>query len=92
MSKKQSIEEIYQQNRNWIYGSFLKKVGHIETAEDLSQTLWLKFFQNYENLNLKHEKVLRTYLRSMVLHAIADYYRSLQRSADLMQELENLLA
>ena len=46
MSKKQNMEEIYLENRYWVYGSFLRKTGEIETAEDLSQTLWLRFFQN----------------------------------------------
>lgn len=91
MSKKQSMEEIYLENRYWVYGSFLRKTGEIETAEDLSQTLWLRFFQNYENLNLPNEKVVRAYLRSMILHAIADYRRSTQKAEDLMKELENLL-
>lgn len=61
MRKKQSMEEIYLENRHWVYGSFLRKTGEIETAEDLSQTLWLRFFQNYENLNLPNEKVVRAY-------------------------------
>ena len=91
MSKKQSMEVIYLENRYWVYGSFLRKTGEIETAEDLSQTFWLRFFQNYENLNLPNEKVVRAYLRSMILHAIADYRRSTQKAEDLMKELENLL-
>ena len=91
MSKKQSMEEIYLENRYWVYGSFLRKMGAVETAEDLSQTLWLRFFQNYENLNLPNEKVVRAYLRSMILHAEADYRRSTQKAEDLMKELENLL-
>ena len=91
MSKKQSMEEIYLENRHWVYGSFLRKTGEIETAEDLSQTLWLRFFQNYENLNLPNEKVVRAYLRSMILHAEADYRRSTQKAEDLMKELKNLL-
>ena len=91
MSKKQNMEEIYLENRYWVYGSFLRKTGEIETAEDLSQTLWLRFFQNYENLNLPNEKVVRAYLRSMILHAIADYRRSTQKAEDLMKELKNLL-
>ncbi len=91
MSKKQSMEEIYRENRHWVYGSFFRKIGAIENAEDLSQTLWLHFFQNYENLNLVNEKVVRAYLRSMILHAVADYYRSIQKAEDLMKELENLL-
>ena len=91
MRKKQSMEEIYLENRHWVYGSFLRKTGEIETAEDLSQTLWLRFFQNYENLNLPNEKVVRAYLRSMILHAEADYRRSTQKAEDLMKELENLL-
>ena len=80
MRKKQSMEEIYLENRHWVYGSFLRKTGEIETAEDLSQTLWLRFFQNYENLNLPNEKVVRAYLRSMILHAAADYWRSTQKA------------
>ena len=91
MSKKQSMEEIYYKNRYWVYGSFLRKTGAVEVAEDLSQTLWLHFFQNYENLNLPNEKVVRAYLRSMILHVIADYRRSTQKAEDLMKELENLL-
>ena len=91
MRKKQSMEEIYLENRHWVYGSFLRKTGEIETAEDLSQTLWLRFFQNYENLNLPNEKVVRAYLRSMILHAAADYWRSTHKAEDLMKELENLL-
>ena len=91
MSKKQSMEEIYLENRHWVYGSFLRKTEAVETAEDLSQTLWLRFFQNYENLNLPNEKVVRVYLRSMLLHAAADYWRSTQKAEDLMKELENLL-
>ena len=91
MRKKQSMEEIYLENRPWVYGSFLRKTGEIETEEDLSQTLWLRFFQNYENLNLPNEKVVRVYLRSMILHAAADYWRSKQKAEDLMKELENLL-
>ena len=91
MRKKQSMEEIYLENRHWVYGSFLRKTGEIETAEDLSQTLWLRFFQNYENLNLPNEKVVRAYLRSMILHAEADYRRSTQKAEDLMKELKNLL-
>lgn len=91
MSKKQSMEEIYLKNRNWVYGSFLRKTEAVETAEDLSQTLWLHFFQNYENLHLANEKVVRAYLRSMILHAVADYWRSMQKAEDLMRELENLL-
>lgn len=91
MSKKQSMEEIYLENRHWVYGSFLRKTEAVEIAEDLSQTLWLHFFQTYENLNLANEKVVRVYLRSMILHAAADYWRSMQKSEDLMRELENLL-
>ena len=91
MSKKQSMEEIYLENRHWVYGSFLRKTGAVEIAEDLSQTLWLRFFQNYENLNLANEKVVRAYLRSMILHAVADYWRSMQKAEDLMRELEILL-
>ena len=91
MSKKQSREEISLENRYWVYGNFLRKTGAVETAEDLSQTLWLRFFQNYENLNLPNEKVVRAYLRSMILHAAADYWRSTQKAEDLMKELENLL-
>ena len=67
MSKKQSMEEIYHKNRYWVYGSFLRKTEAVEIAEDLSQTLWLHFFQNYENLHLANEKVVRVYLRSMIL-------------------------
>ena len=85
------MEEIYLENRYWVYGSFLRKTGAVEIAEDLSQTLWLHFFQNYENLNLPNEKVVRAYLRSMILHAVADYWRSMQKAEDLMRELENLL-
>ena len=85
------MEEIYLENRHWVYGSFLRKTEAVEIAEDLSQTLWLHFFQNYENLNLANEKVVRVYLRSMILHAAADYWRSMQKSEDLMRELENLL-
>ncbi|MDO5303861.1 MAG: sigma-70 family RNA polymerase sigma factor [Clostridia bacterium] len=88
MKMKQSIEEIYRENRYWVYGSFFKKTGSAETAEDLSQTLWLHFFQNYENLNFVNEKVMRAYLRSMILHAVADYWRSIQKADDLMKELE----
>ena len=91
MSKKQNMEEIYLENRSWVYGSFLRKTGAVEIAEDLSQTLWLHFFQNYENLNLPNEKVVRAYLRSMILHAVADYWRSMQKAEDLMRELEILL-
>lgn len=91
MSKKQNMEEIYLENRYWVYGSFLRKTGAVEIAEDLSQTLWLHFFQNYENLNLPNEKVVRAYLRSMILHAVADYWRSMQKAEDLMRELEILL-
>lgn len=91
MSKKQNMEEIYLENRYWVYGSFLRKTGAVEIAEDLSQTLWLHFFQNYEKLNLPNEKVVRAYLRSMILHAVADYWRSMQKAEDLMRELEILL-
>ena len=89
--KMQNMEEIYLENRYWVYGSFLRKTGAVEIAEDLSQTLWLHFFQNYENLNLPNEKVVRAYLRSMILHAVADYWRSMQKAEDLMRELEILL-
>ena len=87
MSKKQNMEEIYLENRYWVYGSFLRKTGAVEIAEDLSQTL----FQNYENVNLPNEKVVGAYLRSMILHAVADYWRSMQKAEDLMRELEILL-
>ena len=33
MSKKQSMEEIYHENRYWVYGSFLRKTGAVEIAE-----------------------------------------------------------
>ena len=34
---------------------------------------------------------MRAYLRSMILHAVADYWRSMQKAEDLMRELEILL-
>ena len=33
MSKKQSMEEIYHENRYWVYGSFLRKTEAVEIAE-----------------------------------------------------------
>ena len=35
MSKKQSMEEIYLENRYWVYGSFLRKMGAVETGRGL---------------------------------------------------------
>ena len=39
MSKKQNMEEIYLENRYWVYGSFLRKTGAVEIAEDLAAFL-----------------------------------------------------
>ena len=33
MHKKQSMEEIYLENRHWVYGSFLRKTEAVETND-----------------------------------------------------------
>lgn len=87
----QNIAELYESNRLWVYGFFRKKLNSIEVAEDLAQTLWLKFFQIYESVQLKDDKAVKAYLRSMAEHLTADYFRGQQKSKELMQELFNLL-
>lgn len=87
----QNITAIYQENRYWVYGYFLKNLKQVEIAEDLTQTLWLKFFQVYETLDFRDEKALKAYLRSMANHLVSDYFRTLQKSEKLIQELSELI-
>lgn len=87
----QSVTAIYEENRHWVYGYFIKKLNQVEIAEDLTQTLWLKFFQVCETVNFKNEKALKAYLRSMANHLVSDYFRTLQKSEKLIQELSELI-
>lgn len=87
----QSVTAIYEENRHWVYGYFIKKLKQAEIAEDLTQTLWLKFFQVYESVSFRDEKVLKAYLRSMANHLLSDYFRTLQKSEKLIQELSELI-
>lgn len=87
----QSVTAIYKENRYWVYGYFIKKLNQAEVAEDLTQTLWLKFFQVYETVKLKDDKTIKAYLRSMANHLLSDYFRTLQKSEKLIRELSELI-
>ena len=55
MSKKQSMEEIYLENRYWVYGSFLRKTGEIDGRGFIADALaaFLSKLREFESAKRK---------------------------------------
>lgn len=89
--KHQDVAILYERNRVWVLGYFIKNTQDEELAADLSQTLWLKVFQLYETLEFTDEKAVRGYLSKMAYSILAEHYREYKRSEEIFVELSKLI-
>lgn len=71
---KERFEAVYNKTYDYINRFLLTKVSSRETAEDILQSVYLKFYDKLQSgstiLDAKH------YLLRMAKHAVADYYKN----------------
>ena len=50
---KAAFDAIYEKNMNSVYHAALRYSGNHHAAEDITQTVFLKFYKNMDHVNLK---------------------------------------
>ncbi len=86
--KDKKMEEIYLRNHRKIYDFLYKYTNNGDTAMELMQDTFLKFFENYRYLNLSEEKT------TMLLYSIArntsiNFAKKFSTKKEIPSDLDN---
>lgn len=90
-----SMEDLYTDNRKFVFVVALDYTTDINLAEEIVQHTWLKVFENEKKFRNKEKGEVKNYLRIMVRNLSFDYYkkskRELQGNAEFfyIQKTEN---
>ena len=68
-------EQLYEAYREKVSAYVLGKVGHIQDAEDLISTVFLKIYQNTDRFDPSRAK-LSTWIYSITRNTVIDYFRT----------------
>ena len=66
-----------------IYYFILKRVGHRETAEDLTASIFLKAFSNLKKFKVEHSYSFCAWLYRIATNSLTDYYRRQSRKTEI---------
>lgn len=83
-----AFSELYDRYFQKIYRFIYYRVGHKETAEDITEDVFVKAFQSLHGL--KQDIVFEGWLYQIARNKVIDYYRSKKVSVSI-DELENTL-
>lgn len=68
-------EQLYEAYRERVSAYVFGKVGHIQDAEDLISTVFLKIYQNTDRFDPSRAK-LSTWIYSITRNTVIDYFRT----------------
>jgi RNA polymerase sigma-70 factor (ECF subfamily) len=71
----QAFSELYELYLDPIYGFVLKRVGHVQTAEDLTSDIFHKVFLHLESFN-PTKASFRTWIYQIATNRMIDYWRT----------------
>ncbi|HEX3095508.1 MAG TPA: sigma-70 family RNA polymerase sigma factor [Patescibacteria group bacterium] len=83
-----ALADVYNHYFERVYRFIFYRVTHKETAEDLTEEVFVKLFRNLRNLE-KHE-AFEGWLFQIARNRVIDYYRS-KKSVVPLEEVENTL-
>ncbi len=75
-----SMEELYTDNRKFVFVVALDYTTDINLAEEIVQHTWLKVFENEKKFRNKEKDEVKNYLRIMVRNLSFDYYKKSKES------------
>ena len=90
-----SMEELYTDNRKFVFVVALDYTTDINLAEEIVQHTWLKVFENEKKFRNKEKDEVKNYLRIMVRNLSFDYYKKSKRELQgneeffYIQKIEN---
>lgn len=88
---EQAFEKLYELYFAPLHRYILIRVGDVEDADDLSQTVFIKFHKNLANWQDKGYQP-SAYLYSIARSVIADYFRTKSRKGQKLNNSEDILA
>jgi len=71
--KKQKLQQILAQKKDWLFRFAYMRIGNREDAEDVIQDVFLKFFQAIDKLD--HVEEMDKYLTRSISNSCKDYLR-----------------
>lgn len=71
--KKQKLQQILAQKKDWLFRFAYMRLGNREDAEDVIQDVFLKFFQIIDKLD--HVEEMEKYLSRSISNACKDFLR-----------------
>ena len=86
--QSKALSELYDHFFEKIYRFIYYRVGHKETAEDLTEDIFVKAFGSLKNL--KSDAVFESWLYQIARNKVIDYYRSKKLLVPI-DEIENTL-
>ena len=81
-----SMEELYTDNREFVFVVALDYTTDINLAEEIVQHTWLKVFENEKKFRNKEKDEVKNYLRIMVRNLSFDYYKKSKRELQVNEE------
>ena len=69
-----AFNELYQRYWKYIYTIAYKKLGDKDDAADLTQNVFMEFYDKREQLNIRIP--LKNYLRTAILYKLSNYFRT----------------
>lgn len=81
-----SMEELYTDNRKFVFVVALDYTTDINLAEEIVQHTWLKVFENEKKFRNKEKDEVKNYLRIMVRNLSFDYYKKSKRELQVNEE------
>ena len=83
---RERFEQVYNKTYDYINRFLLCKISSRETAEDILQSVYLKFYDKLKSdaviLDAKH------YLLRIAKHAVADYYKSRRMDESIEEHID----
>jgi RNA polymerase sigma-70 factor (ECF subfamily) len=76
-NKINELESIIEEYQNQLFSFAFFRVGSYDTAQDIVQDVFLKFFQNKKTLS--SVKNVKTYLLKSISNACVDYIKKIRK-------------
>lgn len=86
--KEEALTQLYNHYHTRVYNFIYYRVSHKESAEDLTEEVFIKIFRNLPNL--QQMGAFEGWLFQIARNLVIDYYRSKKNNVPL-EEIENTL-
>ena len=83
--KKETFNKLAITHRNYVYRIALKYLRSREDAEDLTQEIFIKLYNNLKNFKFKSN--FKTYLYRITINSACNYYKKAKRDQALVNPL-----